>query len=332
MEDRSERTFALVRRLQEAGVEAEAIRGLLRRHAPSTDKYGARLEAEVDRILGKPLQTVKPVGHVPDLSTPTEAPRPRSLDDVVETFRRWFHLPDPGALLAVLGAVVANRGCQGDPVWILIVAPPGWGKTEVLAPLAGLADVHPVATLTEAALLSGVPGRDKARGAKGGLLREIGDFGIVVCKDFGSVLSMNRDARAGALAALREVYDGAWTRHVGTDGGKTLHWSGKLGLIAGCTAVIDSHHAVMGAMGDRLVFYGLPEVDPEAQMRSGLGSMGAEVDMQRLARGRQRTARGRPGPGGRALVGGGDGPADRAGHLRLPRALGGRAGSGESRT
>ena len=30
-------------------------------------------------------------------------------------------------------------------------------------------------------------------------------------QDFGSVLSMHREARAAVLAALREVYDGSWT-------------------------------------------------------------------------------------------------------------------------
>ena len=37
---------------------------------------------------------------------------------------------------------------------------------------------------------------------------------------------MNRDTRAEVLAALREVYDGRWSRNVGTDGGRTLDWTG----------------------------------------------------------------------------------------------------------
>ncbi len=154
------------------------------------------------------------------------------------------------------------------------------GKTEVLNALAGLSDVHPAATLTEAALLSGTPKKDHASGAKGGLLREIGDFGIIVAKDFGSVLSMNRDARASVLAALREVYDGSWTRHVGTDGGRTLSWSGKVGLIAGCTPVIDSHHAVIGSMGERFTFYRLPATDADAQVRRALAHVGCEATMR----------------------------------------------------
>jgi DNA-binding MarR family transcriptional regulator len=203
-----------------------------------------------------------------------------SLEELVATFRCWLHLPDPGALLAVLGAVAANH-LEGDPVWLLLVGPPGGGKSELLASLVTLPGVHPTATLTEAALLSGTPRHERDADAKGGLLRSIGDFGLIVCKDFGSILSMNRDARAQVLAALREVYDGSWTRHVGTNGGKTLHWSGKVGLIAGCTPTIDRHHAVMGAMGERFALFRLPEVDGDEQASRALAHAGREAEMRR---------------------------------------------------
>lgn len=196
----------------------------------------------------------------------------------VATFRRWLHLPDPGLLYVTLATVAANRG-EGDPVWLLLVGPPGSGKTEVLGPLVGLGDCYPTATLTEAALLSGTPKKDAA-GAKGGLLREIGAFGILVAKDFGSVLSMHRDARNALLAALRELYDGSWTRHIGTDGGRTLHWSGKVGFIAGCTPAIDSAHAVMGSMGERFVLYRLPPVDGGEQVRRALARGNADATMR----------------------------------------------------
>jgi DNA-binding transcriptional ArsR family regulator len=178
-----------------------------------------------------------------------------------------------------LATVAANR-IDGDPVWTLLVGPPGGGKSEAINSVSGLFDVYPTATLTEAALLSGTPNREKHQTAKGGLLREINQFGIIACKDFGSVLSMNRDARAAVLAALREVYDGSWTRHVGTDGGKTLSWSGKVGLLAGCTPTIDRHHAVMGAMGERFCLYRLPPVDSDRQAREALGHAGREKTMR----------------------------------------------------
>ena len=91
---------------------------------------------------------------------------------------------------------------------------------------------------------------------------------------------MNRDAARFVLAALREIYDGNWTRHVGTEGGRTLHWSGKVGLLGGCTPAIDRHHGVMASMGERLVLYRLPEVDARAQARSAFAHAGREKTMR----------------------------------------------------
>lgn len=197
------------------------------------------------------------------------------LEECVATFREWLHFPDPGALHVVLAAIVANRN-DDDPVWPLIVGSPGSGKTEIIGSISSQPDVYPAATLTEASLLSGTSVKERAANAKGGLLRQIGDFGIIVCKDFGSVLSMNRDGRATVLAALREVYDGEWTRHVGTSGGQTLAWKGKVGLIAGCTPTIDSHTAVMGSMGERFVLYRVVtnEGDDLEQARRALSRSG----------------------------------------------------------
>ena len=201
------------------------------------------------------------------------------LKAAIEVFGGWLHLPDASALLAMLATVAANR-IDGDPVWLMLVGPPGGGKSELLGSLSGLPDVHPAATLTEAALLSGVPKKEHADGAKGGLLKEIGAFGIIVCKDFTSILSMNRDARAAGLAALREIYDGSWTRHVGTSGGQTLSWTGKVGLVAGCTPTIDTHHAVMGAMGERFILFRLHEADSAAQAHRALSHIGREQTMR----------------------------------------------------
>jgi hypothetical protein len=268
---------------------------------PSDDDYPAYLEArkaEAERLAaeiaatpaaGEPDELARAPGpgvHVPEDEQRRLAQMmvdgltvSAELAGCLATFREWLHLPDPGGLYVTLATVAANRAA-GDPVWLLMVSPPGGGKTEMLSPLVRLPDVKAAATLTEAALLSGTPKRDRDKASKGGLLREIGDFGILVAKDFGSVLSMHRDARASVLAALREIYDGTWTRHVGTDGGRTLEWSGKIGLIAGCTPAIDSHHAVIGSMGERFVMYRLPPTDADSQVRRALAHVGREKAMR----------------------------------------------------
>ena len=47
---------------------------------------------------------------------------------------------------------------------------------------------------------------------RAGLLRKIGSFGILVLKDFTSVLGLHRDNLCEMLDALREIDDGRWVR------------------------------------------------------------------------------------------------------------------------
>lgn len=214
-------------------------------------------------------------------ATPAAASKPTttSLAAVRQTFQSWLYMPDTGALDMALAAVVANRGA-GDPVWLLLVGVPGSGKTEILNAMGASPDVYPVGAITEGSLLSGTSKKEKAADAKGGLLRQIGDFGILVPKDFGSVLSMNKDSRAQVLAALREIYDGEWVRHVGTDGGRELRWKGKIGLLGGCTPAIDHHHAVIGSLGERFIFSRIPSDERAKMALSALRHAGKEQRMR----------------------------------------------------
>ncbi|MBV9866780.1 MAG: hypothetical protein JO316_15605 [Abitibacteriaceae bacterium] len=189
-------------------------------------------------------------------------------------------------LYVTLGALAANYLSVrngGDATWLLLIAPPSSGKTEHISALTCLPDVHMAAEISVAALLSGTPRREKARDANGGLLNQIGGFGILLLKDFTTILSMKHEKRAELLAALREIYDGSWTRCVGTDGGKILHWKGLLGIIAGCTEAIDTHHAVMSSMGERFIFFRLPTADDKIQkqrVRQALSNIGHESKMR----------------------------------------------------
>jgi hypothetical protein len=152
---------------------------------------------------------------------------------------------------------------------------------EALNATTGLEAVYLASTLTEASLLSGTPRKDTAAGATGGLLREIGSSGIIVLKDFGSILAMHREQRASVLAALREIYDGSWHRDVGVDGGRRLHWEGRIGLLAGATTVLDQHHGVMAQLGERFLLHRIAVADARSQGRASLGHHGRERTMRR---------------------------------------------------
>lgn len=183
------------------------------------------------------------------------------LGEVHQTFQRWLGKDyDLGALDAVLATAAAEQ-LGGDPCWLLVVSGSGAAKTETVMPLAGIGATI-VSTITgEAALLSGTAEKERAKDATGGLLRKIGARGLLVIKDFTSIISMNRDARATVLAALREVYDGRWDRDIGADGGKTLTWIGRIVVIGAVTTAWDSAHSVISTMGDRFVLVRIESKD-----------------------------------------------------------------------
>lgn len=178
---------------------------------------------------------------------------PMSLDDLHVVFRKWFgNHYEMDVIDAVLSAAAVEK-LDGDPLWLLVISGPGNTKTETVQTLAGCG-AHVTSTIqSEGALLSASSQKEVSKTATGGLLRKIGARGILVIKDVTSILSSDRNVRASVLAAIREVYDGRWERNVGTDGGRTPTWTGRLVVVGAVTTAWDSAHAVVAAMGDRFV-------------------------------------------------------------------------------
>ena len=204
-----------------------------------------------------------------------------SLASTHKLFREWLSDGyDTETLDAVLAAAAAHA-LGGDPLWLLVISGPGAAKTETVQALAG-ASAHVTSTIaSEGALLSASPKKGRVKGATGGLLRKIGDDGMLVIKDFTSILSMDRNIRASVLAALREIYDGRWERNVGTDGGQTLTWEGHITVIAAVTTAWDSAHAVISSMGDRFVIIRADSTSHREQSgRQAIRNTGKEVRMR----------------------------------------------------
>jgi hypothetical protein len=223
------------------------------------DSFQTKIEEEqaaAVRAVGVSIAPPPPPPQAPSAqpAAPQPGPQPAStpIEDTLKIFREWLLLDSDVPVLAMLGAVAANK-LPGDAIWLGIIAPPSSAKTEMLITLANLPHTEMVGTLSVAGLLSGTPRRQQAAGARGGLLQKIGVFGFLVLKDFGSILSMRSELKAELLAALREIYDGKWTRVIGADGGRTLQWSGKIGLLFGCTRVYDSYYGVVSELGDRFL-------------------------------------------------------------------------------
>ncbi|MHB1582212.1 MAG: hypothetical protein ACYCU7_03220 [Acidimicrobiales bacterium] len=180
---------------------------------------------------------------------------------VIDRFQRTMWLPDPGIVYLTLATVAANR-LPGDPTWLLIVGPPSSGKSEALDALSELREVHSVSTFSEAGLLSGSPARNGS-GATGGLLRQLGERGLIVASDFSTLLNEHGSTRNRLFACLREVYDGKFVRRLGTEGGRSFAWAGHAGFVGAVTEAIDAPNIDLGLLGERFVYYRVPTVSAD---------------------------------------------------------------------
>ncbi len=175
-----------------------------------------------------------------------EALEPITFPELKEVFNKWMLIPDPYFLKYVLSCYCANALSQ-RPVWTIIVAPSGGGKTEMLNSLLPLEMIYPLSTLTTNTFLSGMPGaKDQS------LLPQLNDK-ILLVKDWTVILSMQKDAKAELFGQFRDIHDGAMTKAFGN--GQNRTWTGKVSILAACTEEVDRNQQQHTHLGERFVFY-----------------------------------------------------------------------------
>ncbi|WP_306232543.1 bifunctional DNA primase/polymerase [Agrococcus beijingensis] len=236
------------------------------------------LRTGAERAAGEPVEQT--YGGTPIDLAPAKA-QPITLEAAHEAFREWLGLEyDMDALDFSLSAYAVQL-MTGDPVWGLIVSGPGNAKTETVHALAGAGARIVSSIASEGALLSATSKGERTNEATGGLLRELGDRGVLVLKDFTTILAMPSVIRGQMFAAFREIYDGKWGRQVGTDGGRVINWTGRITIVGAVTSAIDSAHGFVSEMGDRFV---LLRVDSSrgriSAGRKALSNTGSEVRMR----------------------------------------------------
>lgn len=174
--------------------------------------------------------------------------------------KQWFFQPDLDALRISLAATAAHYQIQSEPVWLYVIGVPGSGKTSCVVECLSVFDkVRMLSDLSVSALISGWS--KAGNHPKYGILREMGESGIFLFKDFTTILTKRREDRDQILGALREIYDGRYSRHFGVSAKSEVLWQGKVSAIAAVTPVIETMWSVNNKMGDRFVQVRLPRVD-----------------------------------------------------------------------
>jgi len=221
-------------------------------------------------VAGNSLRATRRNGHAHSASAQAQI-----LAEAYAVNRKWLGERYDQDIFNAVHAAHASSQFDGDPVWLLVIGGSGLGKTETLIVLEG-SGAHIISTVhSEGALLSATTGEGKKqKTATGGILRKIGKRGVLVLKDFTTILSMpDRTSKPMILAAFREIYDGKWTRNVGVDGGQELEWVGHLTIIGGCTTAYDTNHSTIAAMGDRFILIRGDSSDINDRLSAGKQAM-----------------------------------------------------------
>lgn len=194
-------------------------------------------------------------------------------EELTAVVDRWMLVADPG-IVKLLPAILVSNKLKRDPIWMFLIGPSGGGKTEFLQSLFDLPDIYPLSLLTPNTFLSGMPGPKDAS------LLPLVDNKILAFLDWTNMLAMNKDGRAEIMGQLRDIYGGYMKKVFGT--GATREWTGKVGVIACTTPVIDFTQQANASLGERFIHYRLAMPERKLVARRALTN-GAHQPEMRIA-------------------------------------------------
>jgi hypothetical protein len=166
--------------------------------------------------------------------------------EVFNEYQRHLHMPDISMLYIIFSTVLAGRLID-DPLWMIIVAPPGATKTEPILSLSNTWCVETLSTLTPTALISG-----STRQINGdpSLIPKLNGR-VLIVKDFTAIMSLPQTEREEIIGILRDAYDGECGRFFGN--GITRKYNSKFGILAAATPAIEAFVENHSAMGERFL-------------------------------------------------------------------------------
>lgn len=183
-------------------------------------------------------------------SVKTRWPKPPSLDEVCETFKKWLFLDNTDAIRIMLASAV-SQDIPGPPIWMFMVGPPGGGKTEAVASMQAWERSYFTSSLTPHALISGA---NWQKDMDPSLIPRLNGK-VMVIKDFTTILQMRDNERDEIFGILRDAYDGSCAKVFGT--GLERKYQSRFTVIAAVTPRIHDLSSQHASLGERFLKYGM---------------------------------------------------------------------------
>ena len=170
-------------------------------------------------------------------------------DDILRVFHKWLWIEDEVPLDIIVSTALASM-FPGDPIWILVIGPPGCGKTEIVRALSG-EWVYSIDSITSKTLISGL--KEKGKETKFGIIQDLHEK-LLVIKDLTVMLQSNPYAKSedNIFSQLRAAYDGEYASAHGA-GHKRQYYKARFGLIAAVTPIVDRYRSLNTSLGERFL-------------------------------------------------------------------------------
>jgi len=181
--------------------------------------------------------------------------------DIDNHFKELLLMTDPHAIRIVAASVIANQ-VNSTPVWLQLVSASSGGKSEIITAFAGLIHaetskplVWPISDMTPNTFASGL----NSKGGEASLLKQMPkEGGILLFKDYTTILNKPKDAKQAIAAQFREVFDGQYSKKTGNN--VKMDWAGRIGCLSACTEAIyiDTDSDIMG---QRFLYFNMVQPD-----------------------------------------------------------------------
>jgi hypothetical protein len=186
---------------------------------------------------------------------------------VVQAAKKYFwYGPGDELMVDAVLATIATRKWRTYPCWLLIMAPPGSGKTDLIDRIEH-PNVISISQVTPKSLASGWRGA----GGKDPSLLNIANRKVIIIKDFTSILTSPRESRDAIIGILRDAYDGSHSAVFGNIG--LVSYKTHFTVIAAVTPIYEHFYSVTQQLGERFLIFRLRAIDPVMVASTSLDNM-----------------------------------------------------------
>jgi len=199
-----------------------------------------------DRYLAKEITEDKSYEEIKDMEKV-------DYHKVIATYKKWFYLKNDGVIDLAL-AIAISRKEKMQPLWVIMIAPSGSGKSEFIRPLTD--DKQPSTTeimskITPNTFLSGI---SKKRQDHTDFAETLANTPkLFLTYDFAQFIKLDSEKKAQIWAQLRDLYDGFIERKA-YDVNKKVE-NIKVNWIICSTPVVDSEILIHQELGTRELIY-----------------------------------------------------------------------------